>query len=62
MWAKYTILMFPHVDCFIGVKNKLSIQKSPDAPRGLFGLVGSCAFKLGDEVLQTMIVKYTNKL
>jgi hypothetical protein len=53
-----TILMFPNVDCFIGVKYEFSVEKSPYTPPSLFSLVRSCAFKFGDEVLETMMVQY----
>jgi len=53
--------MFPNVDCFIGVKDELSIQESPDTSRGLFSLMRSYAFKFGDEVLETMMVQFSDK-
>jgi hypothetical protein len=53
--------MFPHVDCFVGVKDEFSIKEPPDTLRGIFSLVRSCAFKFSDEVLKAMMVQYLDK-
>lgn len=42
--VKHTVWVLPHIDCFSGVEDEFSIEKTSDPPGCLFGFVWSGAF------------------